>query len=112
MTATVARVQGLRALSPIPKQGTRFLSVNAAVADVGRLWQMAQDMDLSPELVQIPYRDGTEVHVLFWQGAMVEDRPSGSNAGAPGNLESVFDELCGQFGSDAVRYASGRERVA
>jgi len=97
MTAVTARE--IRTLSAIPAKGQRLLSINLALADVGEVWIVAQELGLRPELVHLAHRSGiAEVHALLWQGAISD---------TPNNLDEQFDELCDRFPSGAVWYPSG-----
>ena len=86
----------LKTISPIPNCGEKQLSINAAVADVEHLWNLADEFGFSLELVKIPYLFETEVHILFWKGAIAD---------APENLEEVYDTLSDQYDCSAIHYA-------
>ncbi len=97
MTAT-ATLEGIKTIPVIPEQGMRYFSVNAALVNVGEVWQIAKSMDFLPELVQIPYRTGTEIHVLLWHGQIID---------TPADMREKHYELANQVNNDAIRYSSG-----
>ena len=100
MTAT--KVAGLKTISPIPRSGEKQLSINAAVADVGKVWSIAKEFGFSPELVQMQWKSETEIHILFWRGTIAD---------APDSLEEAFDTLSDQCDCSAIHYASKPEKV-
>jgi hypothetical protein len=96
---TVATDRVVRTMSAIPAPGQRYLSINLAMVDVEKVWQMARRWGLEPQLMQLRYPSGgTEVHAMLWQGAI---------EAVPEMLEEWFDELSAQFPWDAVWSPTG-----
>ena len=98
-----ATIEDIKTISTIPEKGMRYLSVNVGAVDVGDIWQLAKAKGFTPELVQIPFRTGTEIHALLWSGPIDE---------TPADLEDTLYELADRIENDAIRYASGAWTVA
>lgn len=96
MSATI--IEGIKTLFPIPEQGQRFLSVNLALVDLADLSDAAKALGFKPELVQIPYRSGIQVHALLWQGTIADTPP---------NMDERVDSLADLINPDAICYAAG-----
>ena len=61
MTITIAPlVTGIRIFRSIPEKGMRYLSVNLALADISQVLDIAKQLGLQPELVQMPMKDHTQ----------------------------------------------------
>ena len=95
---TIATIEGIKLLAPVPQQGYRFLSVNLALVDLSVLSEIARVLGFKPELVQIHYRSGTQVHALLWHGEIEE---------TPVDMDEKVDQLAEQVNTDAIRYATG-----
>lgn len=95
---TTATIEGIKLLSPVPKQGYRFLSVNLALVDLVDLSELARTLGFKPELVQIHYRSGTQVHALLWHGEI---------AATPMDMAEKVDQLAEHVDTAAIRYATG-----
>jgi hypothetical protein len=99
MIATLkSTIEGIKILGSIPEQGKRFLSVNLADLDVAELMDIAKELGFKPELAQMQYAKHTEIHALFWHGAIKDTPP---------DLEARVDELAIRINTDAIRYATG-----
>ena len=96
---TAATIEGLKTGSAIPAKGEQSLSVNLALVDFTELAEVALELYFKPELVQIQYRSGTQIHALLWQGN-IDD--------APADLESRIESLSDRITTDAIRSARGR----
>jgi hypothetical protein len=96
---TAAIIEGLKTIAAIPARGEQSLSVNLALVDFTELAAIALELQFKPELVQIPYRFGTQIHALLWQGK-IDD--------APADLEARIETLSEHITPDAIRSVRGR----
>jgi len=103
-------IQGLKALSYPPAQGEHYLSVNLAkVADVVRVFDLANQLGFKPELVQISDRRGvTEIHALLFHEQGVASSPLEGNS----ELSQRVDELADEINTDAIRHTYGHLKAA
>lgn len=95
---TTATIEGIRTLSPIPAKGEQYLSVNLALVELAALLDIAKELDFKPELVQVQYRSGIQVHALLWQGKISD---------APSDLDGRIDTLADRINTDAIHSARG-----
>ena len=93
-----ATLEDIKTITTIPEPGMRYLSVNVGSVDVGEVWQIARSKGFTPELVQIRFQTGTEIHGLLWSGPIDE---------TPAQIEDTLDALADRIENDAIRYASG-----
>jgi hypothetical protein len=94
---TVAAERKIRTVKFVPQSGEQMFSVNLAMVDVSELMEIAKQMGLKPEVVQMEYRSGaTEIHAMLWQGQA---------DAAPADLETKYDRLAELIDADAIRFA-------
>lgn len=99
-------IPDLKQIPSVPEPGSVYLSVNLAQSNPGRVWELAKQLGLSPELVYMPTLRGVEIHALLHH----EQRQPGSLLG------SDFDELTdalidGGIDSQAIRFVYGGGRA-
>lgn len=65
-----------------------------------RSWRegIAKSKGFTPQLAQIHFQTGTEIHALLWSGPIDE---------TPADIEDMLYELADRIENDAIRYASG-----
>ncbi|MEX0268359.1 hypothetical protein AB3R30_04390 [Leptolyngbyaceae cyanobacterium UHCC 1019] len=102
MTATV---KDLRTIRYIPKPGEHQLSINLGLADAATVLDFARETGLEFEAVQIPTRQGIEIHALLLC-QQSESLPFGSD------LSDKLDELATKVSSAAIRHVYGRFKTA
>jgi hypothetical protein len=96
---TAATIEGFKTIAAIPAKGEQSLSADLALVDFAELAAIALELQFKPELVQIQYRSGTQIHALLWQGK-IDD--------APANLEIRIEALSELITPDAIRSVRGR----
>ena len=97
MTAMI--INKLKTISAIPKPGQQILSVNLSLVDFTQLADIAKNLELRPEVVQIAYSSKTETHALLWSGKL---------DAAPDDLADKTDDLAGLINPDAIYSVRGR----
>lgn len=108
-TATITPpIQGLKALSYPPKRGEHYLSVNLAkVDDVVRVFNLAKELELKPELVQITTRTGaTEIHALLFH-EQTNGEPMTTSS-----LDDKIDHLADEINHEAIHHVYGGQMLA
>jgi len=106
MTAT-ATVKDIRTIRGIPRPGEHQLSINLGLADPAIVFEFARRLGLGFEVVQIPTRQGIEIHALLLceqldQSPLREDS----------ELSRQLDELASRINSEAIRHVYGRLKAA
>jgi hypothetical protein len=106
-TATASPVKGLRTIRYIPAPGEHQLSINLGLVNLATVIEFAHHLGVTPELVQIPGRDGVEVHALL----ICEQLPESPMA-EESELSMKVDQLAEQIGSFApIRHVYGRRNA-
>lgn len=103
--AATATVQGIRTVQYAPSPGEHQLSINLGVADAAIVFEFAREIGVKPEIVQIPTRQGIEIHALLLS-EQSESLPFESE------LSDKLDELAAKINPDAIRHVYGRLKVA
>lgn len=99
-------IPDLKQLPPIPEPGSVYLSVNLAHVSPGLVWELARQLNLSPELVYLRNLRGVEIHALIHH----EQRPANSLLG--NELDDWVDALIdGGIDSQAIRFVYGGGRA-
>lgn len=106
MTITsVAPIQGIRQLSYPPGRGEHYLSVNLALVDPAEVWQIARELELKPELVQISSKRGIEIHALLFH-----EQTNGEPI-STAILDAKIDHLADRINNDAIRHTYGGRMI-
>ncbi|MBW4523415.1 MAG: hypothetical protein KME16_27565 [Scytolyngbya sp. HA4215-MV1] len=95
---TTATIEGIKTFRAIPEPGKRFLSVNLALVDLSELSEIAKELELKPELVQMQSKSGVQIHALLWHGAISD---------TPADMDERVDVLADRINTEAIRYATG-----
>ena len=106
MTMATATIQGIKQLSYPPHKGEHYLSVNLALVDPAKVWEVAKGLGFKPELVQISKRSEIEIHALLFHE---------QTSGGPleiSELDTRIDQLADQINTDAIRHTYGGRMIA
>jgi hypothetical protein len=106
MAPTTAMISGIRQLSYPPGKGEHYLSVNLALVDPARVWEVAKELAFQPELVQIDGWFGIEIHALLFH-----ERTSGEPIHTT-NLDAKIDRLADCIDTEAIRHTYGGRMIA
>ena len=98
-------VKDLQSIRYIPKPGEHQLSINLGLADAVTVFEFAREAGLGFQIVQIPTREGIEIHALLL-AEQAESSPFGSE------LSDKLDRLTARINSDAIRHVYGRLKAA
>lgn len=96
MLATLP-LKGIRAISPFPASDRVLLSVNLARVDLAEFMQAIAPLNFTPQLVQMSFQSGIQIHALLWEGAISE---------VPPDLSSRYEALASRLDWWAIRYLS------
>lgn len=99
-------VPSIKQLPRIPRSGEIYLSVDLAMADPGRVWELAKLLELTPELAYLPTTRGIEIHALLHH----EQRQLSSLLDTEDFDERIESLMSGGINPDAIRFVYGRER--
>ncbi|MEB3213899.1 MAG: hypothetical protein VKL39_21305 [Leptolyngbyaceae bacterium] len=105
MTTTIATINGLKTVPYKPKPGEHQLSINLGLADLADVFDLASSLGVKPEVVQIPCRDGIEIHALLISEMLPQSPLAGES-----ELSARLDEFADQVGADAIRHVYGRSK--
>lgn len=98
-------IRDLRTIRNVPKPGEHQLSINLGLADAASVLDFSREAGLGFEIVQIPTRDGIEIHaLLLLKHSDVE--PFGFE------LSDRLDQLATTINPDAIRHVYGRLKAA
>ncbi|MBD2462284.1 hypothetical protein H6G89_14645 [Oscillatoria sp. FACHB-1407] len=100
-------IPNIKQLPRIPKRGTIYVSVNLAIADPGKVWELAKQLGFSPELAYLETRAGIEIHALLHESEL-QIQSLAESHGLDPQIEGLMD---GGIDPEALRIAYGNRTV-
>ncbi|MBW4621370.1 MAG: hypothetical protein KME17_18670 [Cyanosarcina radialis HA8281-LM2] len=99
-------VPNIKQLPRIPHPGEIYLSIDLAMADPGKVWELAKELGFTPELAYLPTSLGIEIHALLHH----EQRQLGSLLDTNDFDDRIESLMEAGINPDAIRIVYGKER--
>lgn len=99
-------IPNVRQLPKVPQTGYLYLSINLAMADPGRVWELAKQLGFTPELAYLPTATGIEIHALLHHTQCQLSSLSETNE-FDERIEALMEA---GIAPDAIRFVYGKGR--